>query len=422
MSVRATLLSRSDSVRAADQCFVQMVELLTLRTVLRAKAKTEAPETQENGNGTSSPDLPAPGRLARVARAALLLLFAVLPAVAGCQKAPAAKPEEAHPVAVLAVAPTEVTATHSFTGVVRARYEADLGFRVPGKVTARFVEVGQQVKAGQKIATLDPADYDLAVKSSSAELGAAEGEARNAAAELARAERASVAGVASTAELDAKRAADTSARERVTKAKRDLELANNRLAYCTLASDSDGLVIAVPVEAGQVVTVGQTVARVAQSGRREAVVSIPEHRLELAKSGTAAVSLWSSGRDLRFPVKLRELSPAADPTTRTYQARFAVVDDAPGVELGMTATVHLSAGSGGPAFVLPASALVRQGSQGSVWVVGEGGKLALKPVTVARYGQDEVQISGGLRGGEKVVRAGVNRLHAGLVVRSVEGK
>ena len=88
----------------------------------------------------------------------------------------------------------------------------------------------------------------------------------------------------------------------------------------------------------------------------------------------------------------------------------------------MTTAVHLSAGSVGPTFVLPASALVRQGSQGSVWVVGDGGKLALAPVTVARYGQDEVEISGGLRGGEKVVRAGVNRLHAGLVVRPVEGK
>ncbi len=169
------------------------------------------------------------------------------------------------------------------------------------------------------------------------------------------------------------------------------------------------------------VTAGQTVARVARAGHREAVVSIPEHRLDLAKSGTAAVSLWSAGA-ATYPVKLRELSPVADPTTRTYQARFSIADDVPGVELGMTATVRLTAGSGGPAFVLPASALVRQGSQGSVWVAGEGGKLTLTPVTVARYGQDEVVISEGLRGGERVVRAGVNRLHAGLVVRPVEGK
>ncbi len=179
--------------------------------------------------------------------------------------------------------------------------------------------------------------------------------------------------------------------------------------------------IALPVEAGQVVTDGQMVARVARTGDREAVVSLPEHRLELAKSGTAAVSLWSS-RFVQYPAKLRELSPVADPITRTYQARFAIPDDVPGVELGMTATVHLSAGSGGPTFVLPASALLRQGSQGSVWVVGEGGKLTLTPVTVARYRQDEVVLSGGLRGGEQVVPAGVNRLHAGLVVRPVEGK
>ena len=355
-------------------------------------------------------------------RATLLSLFALLPLAVGCQRAPAEKPEEPHPVAVLTVTPTEVTATHSYTGVVRARYEADLGFRVPGKVTARFVEVGQRVSAGQTIAALDPADYELSVKSATAELGVVEAEVRNAEAELARAEKAAKAGVASTSELDARRAADTSARERVTKAKRELELANNRLAYCTLAADADGLVVAVPVEAGQVVAAGQAVVRVARAGQREAVVSIPEHRLSEVKAGSATVSLWSSGPDRRFPVKLRELSPAADPTTRTYQARFAIADDVPGVELGMTATVHLTTGSSGPSFVLPASALVRQGSQGSVWVIGEGGKLALTPVTVARYGQDEVVISEGLRGGEKVVRAGVNRLHAGLLVRPAEGK
>ena len=354
-------------------------------------------------------------------RASLLSLLVVVPAVAGCQQAPAAKSPDPHPVAVLTVNPTEAAATHSYTGVVRARYEADLGFRVPGKVTARLVEVGQRVKAGQKIAVLDPADFELAVKSAAAELGVTEAEARNAAAELARSERAVASGVASTSELDARRAAADSTRDRVTKAKRDLEMANNRLVYTTLTADADGLVTAVPVEAGQVVSVGQTVARVARLGSREAVVSIPEHRLEVARTGTAAVGLWSGG-PARHAVELRELSPVADTATRTYQARFAIPDDVPGVELGMTATVHLSAGSDGPAFVLPASALVRQGSQGAVWVVGERGRLTLTPVTVGRYGQDEVVVIGGLRGGERVVRAGVNRLHADLVVRQVEGK
>jgi RND family efflux transporter MFP subunit len=259
------------------------------------------------------------------------------------------------------------------------------------------------------------------VKSAEAELGIAEADARNAVAELARVEQAVASGVASSSERDARRAAADATRDRVTKAKRELELARNKLAYCTLAADADGLVVALPVEAGMVVTAGQTVARVARAGSREAVVSIPEHRLEVAKGGTAAVSLWSAG-SARYPVKLRELSPVADPTTRTYQARFAIADDVPGVELGMTATVHLAAGSGGPAFLLPASALVRQGSQGSVWVVGDGGKLTLTAVTVERYGQDEVVVSGGLRCGERVVRAGVNRLHAGLVVRPVGGK
>jgi RND family efflux transporter MFP subunit len=352
-------------------------------------------------------------------RATLLSLFVVLPGAAGCQRAPAAKSEDPHPVAVLTVTPTEATATHSYTGVVRARYEADLGFRVAGKVTARLVEVGQSVRAGQPIAALDPSDYELSEKSAAAELGMAEADARSAAAELVRIEKAFAAGVGSRSELDVKRASADSARDRVVKAKRELELAHNRLAYCTLAADADGRITALPVEAGQVVGAGQMIARVARAGSREAVVSIPEHRLDGAKTGTAVVALWSSGQN--YPVKLRELAPVADPTTRTYQARFAIPDDVPGVELGMTATIHLSAGGGERAFVLPASALVRQGARGAVWVIGKDQRLALAPVTITRYGQDEVLVSGGLTGGERVVRAGVNRLHAGLVVRPVGG-
>lgn len=353
-------------------------------------------------------------------RASLLSFAGLTLAFAGCQQAPAAKPSEVRPVAVLTVTPSELSEVQSYTGIVRARYEAELGFRVSGKIVNRFVEVGQQVRAGEPIAALDPADFELSVKSTAAELGMAEADERNAEAELARTLRAVGAKAVSNSELDSRKASADSARERVAKTRRDLELARNRLTYCILMSDADGLVMALPVEAGQVVTAGQTVARVARSGSREAVVSIPEHRIELAKSGSATMGLWSNG-EARYPIKLRELSPVADPATRTYQARFSISDDVPGVELGKTATVHLATKGSAPVFVVPASALVRQGSQGAIWVIEkETGRLKLTPVTVGRYGQDEVVLTSGLHGGELIVRAGVNRLDAGMIVRPVE--
>lgn len=354
-------------------------------------------------------------------RAPSLTLLGLTLAVAGCQQAPAAKPAEPRPVVVLTATPTHVSEAQAFTGIIRARYEADLGFRVTGKVTARTVEVGQRIRADQQIAALDTADYELAVKSAAAELAMALADARNAAAELARSEKAIAAGVASSSDYDIRRASADASRERVVKGNRELELARNRLAYCTLTADADGLVMALPVETGQVVATGQTVARIARTGSREAVVNIPEHRIDLAKVSTATVGLWSNGGG-RFPVKLRELSPVADPATRTYQARFAISDDVAGVELGMTATVHLTPGQSDPVFLLPTSALIRQGSSGAVWVVEKStGRLTLTSVTVSGYGQDEVVVTSGLRGGELVVRAGVNKLDAGLAVRVVEG-
>jgi multidrug efflux system membrane fusion protein len=308
----------------------------------------------------------------------------------------------------------------SYTGVVRARYESDLAFRVGGKVVSRDVELGERVKAGQPLFQLDPEDYELALKAAEADLAAAEAEVEYATAEDARQQQLLPSRATSTGAAEKARADRDMAVARRDRAVKALALAQNRLTYCTLAANADGVVTELPGEAGLVVVEGQPVARLARDGGLEAVVSLPENRVEAARSALARVTLWSAP-GVSFPAVLREVSPAADPLTRTYQARFALPGAGPGVELGMTATVYLTPADSTPGFVLPLSSLLRQSDRPAVWVVGrEAGRPTLTPVEVREYRQESVVIAAGVKSGDLVVTAGVQKIDSGMVVRPWE--
>ena len=127
---------------------------------------------------------------------------------------------------------------------------------------------------------------------------------------------------------------------------------------------------------------------------------------------------------MRFAVALRELSPVASAATRTYRARYRIGADAPPMELGMTATVWLTATTADRSprlATLPASALHHRNGQPAVWVIDAGGGTpTLVPVQVARYGQDDVQVSG-LAEGQLVAIAGVQKLVSTMEVVAVDG-
>lgn len=314
------------------------------------------------------------------------------------------------------------TSGQAYTGVVRARYETDLAFRVGGKIVSRHVEVGQRVTAGTVLFRLDPTDYRLALKAAEADLSAAEAEVVQATAEYDRDRQLIRREAVSVSELDKSRSAFGVATGRRDRAKELLTLARNRLAYCELIADAAGVVTKLPAEAGQVVAEGQVTARLARDGEREVVVSLPENRATAAKTARATVTLWASPGEPQAAA-LRELSPIADPVTRTYQARFTIERPGPEVALGMTATVHLAPDDAAPGYVLPLSCLLRTGNRPAVWVVDRStGALALTPVDVREYRQETVVLSGGVRPGQLLVTAGVQKLDPSLTVRPWEEK
>lgn len=361
--------------------------------------------------------------------AALPLLATLLPlaALAGCRaeanrvEAPAAPPP-ARPVQVAEIAFAPQQDSRALTGVVRARREADVGFRAGGRIVERLVDVGATVAAGQPLARLDPADLALSLRAAEADLAGAEATARQAAADAGRSRALLAAGHVAQAFHDQREATARSTAERAESARAQVALARNRLDYSVLRAPSDGVVTALLAESGQVVTEGQPVLRLANPAERELVVQVPEGAVAgLAPGAVATAAFWSRQNDPTLPVRLRELAPQAETALRTYAARFSLPAGAPDwVALGMTGTVRVAAAEAAPVATLPLSALHDRGQGPMVWKV-EGQKLRAVPVEVVRLGEVTATLRApALAPGDKVVSLGPQLLDPAQPVRVVE--
>ena len=319
------------------------------------------------------------------------------------------------PVQVVVVALADDEATRAYSGIIRPRREADVGFRAGGRILAREVDIGAHVTAGQVLARLDPTDLALAVRSAEADLAAAEAQAAQAVADAARSRRLRADGWVSAAGDEVRQAAARAATERVASARAALDLARNRLGYGELRAPTDGVVTAVLRDRGTVVGEGDPVLRLAEAGPPEADVQLPEQALPDAARAGAAVTLWARPEQ-RIAAHLRELAPAADGKLRTYAARY-VLDDAPDwVALGMTATLHLPDAGGERVATLPASAVLDRGEGPIVWQVTQDGTLRAQKVAVRRLEQDRAVVAG-LADGARVVALGAQKLDPAVRVR-----
>jgi len=343
-------------------------------------------------------------------------VLAALLALAGCQ----AESEEAkRPDPVVRVATVDLVSlarTTTYTGIVKPRIEVAESFRVAGKVTERRVDVGDTVQAGETIARLDTVDLDLAVEQAQATLAAARSNLARTTADEERSKQLLSRGHATQADYDGKKLALDEAEARLENAEKSLTLAENQRAYAELKASGDGVVRAVAVEAGQVVALGTPVVTIARLGEREVLVAIPESRLADLDGAEASVTLWADDR--AFPAKLREISPDADPATRTYAARFSIPAADATVRFGMTATLTLSNGEPAQVARVPSTAILDEGRGPTVFTVDPStSKLAKVPVEVGRYESADVVVTAGLKPGDRVVTLGVNRLEDGEAVR-----
>lgn len=344
-------------------------------------------------------------------------------AACGTDEAPAEKPR---PVLVVTPGQGPDAAPVAFAGVVRAREESPLSFRVGGQIVRRLVDAGDRVRSGDVLAELDPKDLRAQADAAQAQVVAAEGELARAASDKQRYARLANDQLVSRSTLDAQNAAYAAAAGNARAARAQLDVARNQSAYTQLRAPRDGVIATREAEAGQTVGAGQAIYSLAGDAGREVAIALPESRIrEFTVGQPVLVELWSQPGE-RLPGRIREISAAADPQARTYATRIALDSEAAkDVELGQSARVYIATSkpnAPATALRLPLSALQR-GDKGetSVWVV-DANTNALKrvPVRIGAFGAESVPVLSGVRAGDRVVAAGGHLLREGQVVAPVD--
>ncbi|MFM0067732.1 efflux RND transporter periplasmic adaptor subunit [Paraburkholderia aspalathi] len=378
-------------------------------------------------------------RSARLRRAAFALALAGMVTLAACSKKEAAAPAPRPVVAVAVHADGSAAAAASLPGEVQARYSTPLSFRVGGKIIERRVRLGDVVKNGQIVARLDPADAQKNAASAQAQLEAAQHSLVYAKQQLDRDQAQAKENLIAPAQLEQTTNAYASAAAQRDQAAQQAALSKDQLQYTTLSADHAGVITAEQADTGQNVSAGQAVYNLAWSGDIDVVCDVPESALAALSVGqTAQVTLAAlPGRS--FKARVRELSPAADPQSRTYRAKLTLDNPGPDVRLGMTADIALAAPSPSDSsanasanaaantsasqtgsFTVPATALFHDGTQPAVWVVrAADNALELRRVTVTRYNERTIVIGQGLKEGERVVLQGVHTVTAGEKVHVI---
>ena len=337
--------------------------------------------------------------------------------LSGCTREQA-EPEPLRAVNVVRVSSQDSSGQIAYSGEVKPRYETALGFRVGGKIVERLADVGDTVQAGDVLARLDPEDQKLNSQAVRSRLAAADAAYKQAKADLERYTDLYQQKFISRAEFDRHQTDFNVAKAELAQVRAELAVVENQADYTRLRADHPGVVTAIEAETGQVVAAGQTVMKVARTAEKEVAISIPENKLgELRAATDITITLWANPQR-KYSGKVREVSPVADPVTRTYAVRIDIAGADNDVKLGMTANVYLAGITRGNTVELPATALFQQGEGAAVWRVDpQTNTVSAVPVDVARYYEDKVAVTSGLSDGDIVVRAGVHKLFEGESVR-----
>jgi len=356
----------------------------------------------------------------------LLVLAGVLIAASGAAvfatlaippRASAARDPRQEPPMVSLVTAARVTGSErGFTGTIGARVESNLGFRVAGKIVERLVNVGEQVKAGQPLMRIDETDLRLALTAKRNAVAAARATVVQTDADERRYANLVNDGWTSRQRYEQAKAASDTANAQLAAAEAEARVAENQATYSLLVADADGTVVQTLGEPGQVVSAGQTVVRLAQSGPREAVVALPE-TIRPAIGSLAEASLYGSdGR--RHTAHLRQLSDSADAQTRTYEARYVLDGEAAAAPLGATVTIRLASQESQPEVQVPLGAVLDDGRMTGVWVFDSAtSTVRFRPIKLLRVTSETAVISGS-SSGDQIVSLGAHLLHEGARVRT----
>ena len=342
----------------------------------------------------------------------LLIIFTVL-IFTGCSEEKFVR-EEIPLVKTQRVGETFANSESVYSGIVKGRYETNLAFQVGGQIMSRNVEVGNFVRSGEILMTINPRDVVQQSNQAEAQVASAKAQLDLATSNLNRYSELFKEGAIAASVLDQYQTSYDSALATYDNALAVAAQTQNTLSYTNLVSDFDGVISTINVESGQIVSAGQTVATLVQTDELEVSVDIPESKIsEIALNQPMTVTFWAMSDNLEGFV--REIAPIADSSSRTFNVKIAIPNIPDKIQLGMTASVMMSNKSADKEIVLPISAIYQTGEKTQIWIVNNG-KVNLQDVTVKNFDGNDVVVNG-VNAGEIVVIAGVHKLREGQEVR-----
>src|SRR6516225_7635291 len=350
----------------------------------------------------------------------VLLTAPVFVFLTACQPDAETPAPQARPVRTVTVVKRDVGETVSYTGRIEAEDEARLAFRIAGRMVERSVNVGDQVGPGQIVAKLEPHNQLNALRTAEAGVAAAQARVNESQTNFDRQKTLLARDVASRAQFEQAEAVLKTARAELETAKAQLKTAKDRLSYTELRVDAPGIVTATGAEPGEVVQAGQMIIRVARREGRDAVFDVPAQLLRSAPSDPLITVSLTDDPTVTAAGRVREVSPQADPVTRTFQVKVGLTDPPAAMRLGSTVVGRIKF-EAVPAIEIPATALTEHNRQPAVWLVDPTNLVvSLRNVEVLRHNPATVAIANGLDRGGIVVTAGVRALHPGQKVRLLE--
>ena len=352
-------------------------------------------------------------------RAIALLATAATLVLASCDRKKEAEAPPVQPVLSLVVEPETTQLFGPFTGTVEPRYRTDLGFRTAGRMVSRNANVGDSVKKGDLLASLDASVARFGLASAKADLANSQAALANASRTEQRKTVLLQTGSTAQSQVDTAVADKDTANAKVNQSQASLVKAQQQLDFTDLHTDYDGVITSWALEVGQVVTPGQTVVTVAQPGVRDGVFDIPDDLLGKVQPGAKFSISLQADPTIAVPGEVREIAPESDTATRTRRIRLTLSDVPDGFRLGTTVTLTLKEPKP-PTVMVPATAILDKDGHASVWLVSSNNTAVTKPVVLGARQNDRVTVTEGLAKGDRVITAGVHSLAEGQPIKLLE--
>ena len=307
-----------------------------------------------------------------------------------------------------------------YSGRVKAQQHAQISFEMPGKVGKVYVDVGDKVKRGQKLAQLDTTQLKIEKRQLNAQINEAKAKMDLLQSNLKRQYALKDSGFSSQQTLDELQAEEKSLIAMRQQLEARLDLVDFNLRRATLKAPFTGSITARFVDSGHVVNAGQSIVRVQQSGKMEVAVGVPIHLTYKLKEGQQ-YPVTIAGQ--QYLSTLMGISTDLQQATRTVLLRLRLPEKAVAFN-GDIAELNLTEAISQPGYWVPATA-VTDGVRGlwSLYVVKASSSKALpvvlekRDVAIHHANSEHYFVSGPIHAGEKVVTNGLHKLVPGQKVR-----